>query len=253
TTSPFNDAPPALLEKIEQVVRLIRSKGVGVFFITQNPLDVPDIILGQLGNRVQHALRAFTPRDQKAVKAAAETFRPNPRLDTVQAIMELAVGEALVSFLEAGGTPAIVERALILPPSSRIGPITTEERAGLNGGSPVKGRYEQTVDRDSAYERLSGRIAGRAADSAAAGSGGWQRPGEARSETSPRDARADESYRALPRAPQKEEKGMIEQVLFGTGRRQGVIEAAAKSVARNMAGQVGRQIVRGILGSIFKG
>jgi hypothetical protein len=242
----FNDAPKALLEKIEQVVRLIRSKGVGVFFITQNPLDVPDIILGQLGNRVQHALRAFTPRDQKAVKAAAETFRPNPKLDTSQSIMELGVGEALVSFLEAGGTPAVVDRALILPPASRIGPITPEERAAINAASPVKGQYEQAVDRDSAYERLSGRVSGRPSTS---GSGGWQRPTGTQRQSDTRETRADE--RAQP--PQKPERSAIEQVLFGTSRRQGVIEAAAKSVARNVGGQIGRQIVRGILGSIFKG
>jgi len=153
----FADAPKALLEKIEQVVRLIRSKGVGVFFITQNPQDIPDIVLGQLGNRVQHALRAYTPKDQKAVRAAAETFRTNPKLDTVQSIMELAVGEGLVSFLAAGGTPAMVERALVLPPASRIGAITPEERAAILGASPLKGQYEQAVDRDSAFERLRSR------------------------------------------------------------------------------------------------
>jgi hypothetical protein len=154
----FNDAPKALLTKIEQVVRLIRSKGVGVYFVTQNPLDVPDNVLAQMGNRVQHALRAFTPRDQKAVKAAAETFRPNPKLDTAQVIMELGKGEALVSFLEGNGTPSMVERAMIRPPSARLGTITPEERKAIVNASPVKGKYEQTMDSESAYEVLQKRL-----------------------------------------------------------------------------------------------
>ena len=155
----FTDAPKALLDKIEQVVRLIRSKGVGVFFVTQNPLDVPDIVLGQLGNRVQHALRAFTPRDQKAVKAAASTMRANPAIDTEKAITELGVGEALVSFLDEKGRPGIVERAFVLPPASRIGAITTDERKAVLDASPVKGAYDKTVDRESAYEKLASRAA----------------------------------------------------------------------------------------------
>ncbi|MFL6797688.1 MAG: helicase HerA-like domain-containing protein [Xanthobacteraceae bacterium] len=154
----FNDAPKALLEKIEQVVRLIRSKGVGVYFVTQNPLDVPDKVLAQLGNRVQHALRAFTPRDQKAVRAAAETFRPNPKLDTAQVIMELGKGEALVSFLEGNGTPSMVERCMIRPPAARVGPITPQERSALLAKSPVKGKYDQTIDSESAYEVLQKRL-----------------------------------------------------------------------------------------------
>ena len=154
----FNDAPKPLLDKIEQVVRLIRSKGVGVYFVTQNPLDVPDKVLAQLGNRVQHALRAFTPRDQKAVRAAAETFRPNPKLDTAQVITELGKGEALVSFLEGNGTPSMVERALIAPPAARIGPVTPEERKTVIGRSPVRGRYDQSVDPESAYEILQRRV-----------------------------------------------------------------------------------------------
>ena len=154
----FNDAPKPLLDKIEQVVRLIRSKGVGVYFVTQNPLDVPDKVLAQLGNRVQHALRAFTPRDQKAVRAAAETFRPNPKLDTAQVITELGKGEALVSFLEGNGTPSMVERALIAPPAARIGPVTPEERKAVIGQSPVRGRYDQTIDPESAYEILQRRV-----------------------------------------------------------------------------------------------
>src|SRR5881394_1615619 len=172
----FNDAPKALMDKIEQVVRLIRSKAVGVYFVTQNPIDVPDKILGQLGNRVQHALRAFTPRDQKAVKAAAETFRPNPKLNTAQVIMELAKGEALVSFLEAGGTPSVVERALIRPPSGRIGAITPEERKAVISKSPVKGKYDTALDPVSAFEILQRRLAGGAAPPAGATSGTAARP-----------------------------------------------------------------------------
>src|SRR5881394_161847 len=159
----FTDAPKALMDKIEQVVRLIRSKGVGVYFVTQNPIDVPDKVLAQLGNRVQHALRAFTPRDQKAVTAAAQTFRPNPKLDTAEVIMELGKGEALVSFLEGGGTPTMVERVMIRPPTARIGPITPEERKAIMNKSPVKGKYDTAVDAESAYEMLQKRVAGTAA------------------------------------------------------------------------------------------
>src|ERR1700710_985755 len=154
----FSDAPKALMDKIEQVVRLIRSKGVGVYFVTQNPIDVPDKVLAQLGNRVQHALRAFTPRDQKAVAAAAQTFRPNPKLDTAKVIMELGKGEALVSFLEGNGTPAMVERVMVRPPTGRIGPITPEERKAIMNKSPVKGKYETSVDAESAYEMLKKRV-----------------------------------------------------------------------------------------------
>jgi DNA helicase HerA-like ATPase len=157
----FNDAPKALMDKIEQVVRLIRSKGIGVYFVTQNPIDVPDKVLAQLGNRVQHALRAFTPRDQKAVAAAAQTFRPNPKLDTAQVIMELGKGEALVSFLEGNGVPAMVERVMIRPPTARIGPITPEERKAITDKSPVKGKYDTTIDSESAYEVLQKRVADR--------------------------------------------------------------------------------------------
>src|ERR1700757_4800305 len=159
----FNDAPKALMDKIEQVVRLIRSKGVGVYFVTQNPIDVPDRVLGQLGNRVQHALRAFTPRDQKAVQAAAQTFRPNPKLDTAKVIMELGKGEALVSFLEGNGTPAMVERVMIRPPTGRIGPITPEERKAIMARSPVKGKYDTAIDAESAYEIIQKRLAGNGA------------------------------------------------------------------------------------------
>ena len=168
----FNDAPKALMDKIEQVVRLIRSKGVGVYFVTQNPIDVPDKVLAQLGNRVQHALRAFTPRDQKAVAAAAQTFRPNPKLDTAQVIMELGKGEALVSFLEGNGTPAMVERIMVRPPSARIGPITPEERKAIMDKSPVKGKYDTTIDSESAYEILQKRVAGTAASADGSSGGG---------------------------------------------------------------------------------
>ena len=170
----FDDAPKALMDKVQQVVRLIRSKGVGVYFVTQNPIDVPDKVLAQLGNRVQHALRAFTPRDQKAVAAAAETFRPNPKLDTAQVITQLGKGEALVSFLEGNGTPAMVERVMIRPPTARIGTITSEERKAIMNRSPVKGKYDTTIDSESAYEVLQKRVAGTAAsaDGSAGGGGG---------------------------------------------------------------------------------
>jgi uncharacterized protein len=170
----FDDAPKALMDKVQQVVRLIRSKGVGVYFVTQNPIDVPDKVLAQLGNRVQHALRAFTPRDQKAVAAAAETFRANPKLDTAQVITQLGKGEALVSFLEGNGTPAMVERVMIRPPTARIGPITPEERKTIMNNSPLKGKYDTTIDSESAYEVLQKRVAGTAAsaDGSAGGGGG---------------------------------------------------------------------------------
>ena len=165
----FNEAPKELLDKVEQVVRLIRSKGVGVYFVTQNPLDVPDKVLAQLGNRVQHALRAFTPSDQKAVKAAADTFRPNPKLNTAQVITQLGKGEALVSFLEGNGTPAMVDRTMIRPPSARIGPVTPEERKAVIAKSPFKGKYDTTVDPNSAYEILQKRLAAGGGASAAGG------------------------------------------------------------------------------------
>src|ERR1700726_2783849 len=168
----FNDAPKALMAKIEQVVRRVRSKGGGVSFVTQNPIDVPDKVLAQLGNRVQHALRAFTPRDQKAVAAAAQTFRPNPKLDTAQVIMELGKGEALVSFLEGNGTPAMVERVMIRPPSARIGSIPPEERKAIMNNSPVKGKYDTAIDAESAYEMLQKRVAGTAAPADGSDGGG---------------------------------------------------------------------------------
>src|SRR5205085_4895392 len=171
----FDDVPKVLLERIELVVRLVRSKGVGVYFVTQNPLDIPDSVLAQLGNRVQHALRAFTPRDQKAVKATAETMRPKPGLDIAAAITELAVGEALVSFLDAKGRPSVTERLYVIPPGSQIGPITPEQRKALLADSIVAGVYDTTVDRESAYEKLKGRAASSAAAGAAGGTGGAAR------------------------------------------------------------------------------
>jgi len=227
----FTDAPKSLLDKIEQVVRLIRSKGVGVYFVTQNPLDIPDTVLGQLGNRVQHALRAFTPRDQKAVKAAAETMRANPKLDTEKVITELGVGEALVSLLDEKGRPSVVERAYILPPASRIGPATPDELAAVRAASLVAGVYEQTVDRESAYERLKGRTAGaptapgQPAGEAPATGGGWM-----------------DSI-----------KDSLGGLMTGSGRKDSMVEAAAKSAARSIGSTVGREIVRGVLGSLLGG
>jgi DNA helicase HerA-like ATPase len=212
----FTDAPKALEDKIEQVVRLIRSKGVGIYFVTQNPLDVPETVLGQLGNRVQHALRAFTPRDQKAVKAAAETFRQNPELDVAKAITELAVGEALVSVLDAKGAPTVVDRAQVCPPRSRLAPLTPDERAAVIRGSVLFGHYEKTVDRESAYEKLKARMETEKAEEAA---------------TAGRAGRSAE--------PQSEASKMI--------------GAMAKSAAHAIGSQIGRQLIRGVLGSLFGG
>jgi len=238
----FNDAPKALMEKIEQVVRLIRSKGVGVYFVTQNPIDVPDKVLAQLGNRVQHALRAFTPRDQKAVAAAAQTFRPNPKLDTAQAIMELGKGEALVSFLEGNGIPAMVERVMIRPPTARIGPITPEERKAIIDSSPVKGKYDKAIDSESAYEVLQKRVSGTAAGGTGGGILG--------------------------------QIGAIVGTIFGTNTRGrmstgqviarsvtrsvtnkvvgGVAADLGKSVGGSVGSSVGRAIVRGALGGLLR-
>ncbi|MEK6726780.1 MAG: helicase HerA-like domain-containing protein [Deltaproteobacteria bacterium] len=214
----FSDAPEALLDKIEQVVRLIRSKGVGVYFVSQNPLDIPESVLGQLGNRVQHALRAFTPKDQKAVKTAAQTFRTNPELNTETAITELGVGEALISFLEENGTPSVVERAFICPPQSQIGPITPEQRRKIINGSVIFGHYEKAVDRESAYEILKSR-----------------------------------AEQAAP-APETSYTGSSQNQRQGAGRqRETAVEAMAKSAARAIGSQIGRQIIRGVLGSIFGG
>ena len=210
----FDDIPKALEDKIEQVVRLIRSKGIGVYFVTQNPLDIPDVVLGQLGNRVQHALRAFTPRDQKAVKAAAETFRPNPKIEVSRVITELKVGEALVSVLDAKGAPTPVERALVLPPRSRLTPLTPEERSRIIQSSTLFGHYEKQVDRESAYEKLRERA----------------------------ERRQNEEQAAVPPKGQAKEESSATTKLLG---------AMAQSAAHAIGSQIGRQIIRGVLGSIF--
>ena len=258
----FNEAPKALLDKIEQVVRLIRSKGVGVYFVTQNPLDVPDKVLAQLGNRVQHALRAFTPRDQKAVRAAAETFRANPKLDTAKVIMELGKGEALVSFLEGNGTPSMVERCMIRPPSARLGPITPEERKALIASSPVKGKYDQAIDSESAYEVLQRRMQSGAAD------GPLTRP---HAPGTPEEAPPPTGVGSVLAAI-----GAMLGGIFGTSRPRGrrlspgqlVAREVTRSVTNRVAGQiaadigkslggktgssVGRAIVRGTMGGILR-
>ena len=229
----FNEAPKVLVERIELVVRLVRSKGVGVYFVTQNPLDIPDSVLAQLGNRVQHALRAFTPRDQKAVKATAQTMRQKPGLDIETAITELAVGEALVSLLDAKGRPSMTERVYVLPPGSQIGPITPEQRQTLLQSSLVAGVYEKAQDRESAYEKLQGRAVTSAGTAQSAPNGGA--------------------------AGQTELGGMmggLKDVLFGTtgprgGAHDGLAQSMAKSAVRTMGSTVGREIIRGVLGSLF--
>ncbi|MEO8482407.1 MAG: helicase HerA-like domain-containing protein [Acidobacteriota bacterium] len=236
----FEDAEPSLVEKIEQVIRLIRSKGVGVYFVTQNPLDVPDKVLAQLGNRVQHALRAFTPRDQKAVNTAASTLRTNKAFDTEKAITELAVGEALVSCLDDKGTPVVVERAWIMPPASRIGPISVDERSAVLNASLVKGHYEQIVDRQSAYETLKGRAEAQAAPSA---------PG----------TRVPQAPIPMPPAQEGGSlTGSLGGLIFGTtgprgGKHEGILESAARSAARSMGSGVARTILRGVLGGMLGG
>ena len=234
----FRDQPAVLMTKIEQVVRLIRSKGVGVYFVTQNPLDVPDAVLGQLGNRVQHALRAFTPRDQKAVKAAAETFRTNPKLDVAEAITQLGVGEALVSFLDGKGMPGIVDRAMVCPPHGQIGPITPEQRQNLMKSSLVAGVYDQAVDRESAYERLKGRA-------------------QQQQATEPVQTQAARGGAGNSNASGGL-LGSLEGLFIGTtgprgGHHDSVMEAMLKSGARSVGSQLGRQIVRGVLGSLLGG
>lgn len=226
----FSDAPQVLLDKIEQVIRLIRSKGVGVYFVSQNPSDVPDNVLGQLGNRVQHALRAFTPKDQKAVKAAAQTMRANPAFDTEEAIQALGTGEALISFLDEKGSPSVVERVMVIAPCSRMGPVTDEERNGLINHSPLYGKYEDTVDRESAFEMLQKGV-----------------------QASPEQQDAPPA-RGQSVAVDDGILGGLKDILFGStgprgGRRDGVVQTMAKSAAR----QVTNQIVRGVLGSLLGG
>jgi uncharacterized protein len=258
----FNEAPKALIERIELVVRLVRSKGVGVYFVTQNPLDIPDTVLAQLGNRVQHALRAFTPRDQKAVKAAASTMRPKPGLDLEAAITELAVGEALVSFLDSKGRPSVTERVYVLPPGSQIGPITDAQRATLIANSLVSGVYEKSVDRESAYEKLKGRAVARA-DAVDASAATPPTP-SAGSGHSAGTAPANPSTAGGGTAPAPADSagggllGSVGNVLFGrTGPRGGVHEGLAQSMARSavrtIGSSVGREIIRGVLGGLFGG
>jgi DNA helicase HerA-like ATPase len=220
------------------VVRLIRSNGVGVYFVTQNPLDIPEKVLGQLGNRVQHALRAFTPRDQKAVQSVAETMRANPKLDIQKAIMELAVGEALISFLDAKGTPSITERAFVMPPASQIGPITSDDRKKLIQDSVVAGVYEKAVDRESAFEMLKAR----------AGTG-QPLPGGAQAPAGSAPAPVQQGGGLL---------GGLSDMIFGTtgprgGRREGMVDAMAKSAARSVGSAVARELARGVLGSLLGG
>jgi uncharacterized protein len=239
----FNDAPKVLIERIELVVRLVRSKGVGVYFVTQNPLDVPDSVLGQLGNRVQHALRAFTPRDQKAVKATAETMRPKAGLDIESAITELAVGEALISFLDPKGRPTETEQVFVIPPGSQLGPITAAQRQILLNESLVAGVYEKAIDRESAYEIFNAR-------------------------TEANQAQAQASETKTPRIPggskqPKEDTGgglgaMVNEALFGRtgprgGQYDGLVQTMAKTAARSVASGLGRQLVRGILGGLLGG
>lgn len=233
----FNDAPKALVESVERVVRLIRSKGVGVYFVTQNPLDVPDKVLAQLGNRVQHALRAFTPRDQKAVRAVADTFRQNPAFKTEETILALGVGEALVSTLDAKGSPTMVERTLIAPPSGRVGPASAAERQAIIAESPVRGRYDKTIDRDSAYEMLQKRSEATKAAAAPA-------PASSVPTTSPWDqsAPAQRRERAEPAPRARQTASTTEKV----------VSNMASSVARSIGTQVGRAIFRSILGSMTK-
>jgi DNA helicase HerA-like ATPase len=237
----FNEAPKVLVERIELVVRLVRSKGVGVYFVTQNPLDIPDTVLGQLGNRVQHALRAFTPRDQKAVKATAQTMRPRTGLNIEAAITELAVGEALVSLLDAKGRPTETERVYVLPPGSQLGPITAQQRQALLQGSLVAGVYEQTLDRESAYEVLRAHVGASTTPEAKA---------------SPQAPRVPGGAKETPASTGMGNK--VNEALFGRtgprgGQYDGLVQTMAKTAARSVASGIGRQIVRGLLGSLLGG
>ncbi len=240
----FNDAPKVLIERIELVVRLIRSKGVGVYFVTQNPLDVPETVLGQLGNRVQHALRAFTPRDQKAVKATAQTMRGKAGLDIEKAITELGVGEALVSLLDAKGRPSETEQVYVLLPGSQLGPITPEQRQALLANSLVAGVYEQVIDRESAYEKLKGVAPAASGNAAGNTAGASSSPTQAEAPTQP--SVTDQVLSGLGDA------------LFGStgprgGQSQGLAQVMVKSAVRNIGSAVGREIVRGVMGSILGG
>lgn len=255
----FNELPDAVQQKVEQVVRLIRSKGVGIYFVTQNPLDIPESVLGQLGNRVQHALRAFTPRDQKAVRSAAETFRANPKFDTAEVITQLGVGEALVSTLQKDGTPSVVERALICPPSAQLGPVTPAERTAQMNQSPVASKYDTLIDRESAYEILNARVN----HAPAQASGGKARPGAGGVTPPPVVNRPQQpQYEEEParparrqaREPEPKPNPWLETVVGGgLGRnKDSFAESLGKSILRSAGSQIGRTITRGILGSIFK-
>lgn len=240
----FNDAPKALVQKVEQVARLIRSKGVGIYFITQNPADVPETILGQLGNRVQHALRAFTAKDQKDLRQAAQTYRDNPAFKTEDAIREVGTGEAVTSFLQLKGVPGVVERTMIRPPSSQMGPLAENLRAQVIAGSPLKGKYDQAIDRDSAYERLRAREQAAAAAAEPAGeavSGGSMRIEPAEFNKARRYGGQSSTPAAKPRAS------------TGAGRSDSIAETFAKSFARQLGGKSGQALVRGVLGSLFRG
>ncbi len=232
----FDDAPKALLSKVEQVARLIRSKGVGVYFITQNPADVPDDILGQLSNRVQHALRAFTAKDQLDLRRAAQNYRPNPRFDTETAIKEVGTGEAVTSFLEAKGAPGMVERTLVRPPASQVGPITADERQRIIAGSALAARYSQTIDRDSAFERLQGRAQAAAAEAARAKA----------------DAEAASAEERQYRNARRYDDALPRRTATRTSRSDSLVQTFGKSVVRQLGTKTGQAIVRGILGSLFK-
>lgn len=233
----FNDAPKALVDKVEQVARLIRSKGVGVYFITQNPADVPERILGQLGNRIQHALRAFTPKDQKGLKLAAETYRPNPRFSTEEAIREVGTGEALTSFLEAKGVPGIVERTLIRPPSGQVGPLDPATRAAVMAASPFKGKYDTAIDRESAFEMLRARAEAAAAEVAA------------KEQQAAKTSELDEAFKNARRWDGAASKPAAKPA---AKRSDSVTEAFAKSFARQLGTKSGQALVRGVLGSLFR-
>ncbi|MCV6591757.1 MAG: DUF853 domain-containing protein [Silicimonas sp.] len=234
----FDDAPKALIDKVEQVARLIRSKGVGVYFVTQNPADVPEDILGQLGNRVQHALRAFTPKDQKGLKAAAETYRTNPRFSTEDAIKEVGVGEAVTSMLEAKGAPGVVERTLIRPPASQLGPITKGERADVIAGSPIAGKYETLKDRESAYEVLTKRAEAAAKEA---------------EEAERREEEAEEAEREFRRARRYDGRDVGRSTSRRSSKSPSLGDQFAKMVVKELTGTTGRRLVRGILGGLFKG
>ena len=241
----FTDIPPVLLEKIEQVIRLVRSKGVGVYFVTQNPCDIPDTVLGQLGNRVQHALRAFTPRDQKAVQTAAETFRPNPKLNTESVITALGVGEALVSTLDEKGQPTVVERAFIVPPRGQIGPIRPEQRRQIIQGSLVYGQYEKVIDRESAYERLTGAHASAGGETASTTQAGEPaKPKEPGFFASLFGGGSSSESSPPAGLPARIRSGRQPETLATT---------MAKSAVRSIGSTIGREVIRGVLGSIFGG